>query len=87
MALDLVSRARTLAQWMRENTLPVSGLTKPDLTAALAAIDDWIDANQASFNTALPQPFRGTATADLKALLFCYVLLRRVGRLHADEDG
>ncbi len=87
MPLGATDRARTLAQMMRDSVLSVAGLTKPDLTAALAAIDDWIDANQTSFNQALPQPFRSTASQELKIMLFCYVLLRRAGRLHAEDDG
>lgn len=87
MALDATGRARTLAQWMREMDDPCAGLTKPDLQAALAAIDDWIDANQTSFNSNLPQPFRSTATTAMKMRLFAYVLWRRAGRLKAQEDG
>lgn len=86
MALDATGRARLMAQWMRENTSPVA-FTKPDLAAAVAAIDDWIDANQASFNAALPQPFRSSATAAQKSELFGYVLWRRIGKLRASEDG
>ncbi|ARX81500.1 hypothetical protein SMD44_00898 [Streptomyces alboflavus] len=84
--LDPVGRARVLAQWMRDLDLPLSGLTKPDLAAAVAATDDWIEANQSSYNTALPQPFRGTASLALKTLLFCYVAMRRAGKLRAEED-
>lgn len=87
MALDATSRARCLAQFMREVTLDCSGITKTDLAAAVAATDDWIEANQASFNTALPQPFRSTAGLPLKTLLFCYVAMRRAGKLRAQEDG
>lgn len=87
MPLDAVGRARTLAHLMRDSTLSYAGLTKPDLAAAVAATDDWIDANQASYNTALPQPFRGTASLGLKTLVFCYVAMRRAGRLRAEEDG
>lgn len=86
MALDATARFRVLAQWMRELDLPLSGLTKPDIVAAIAATDDWIDANQSSFNSALPQPFRGTASLPVKTLLFCYVAMRRAGRLRAEED-
>lgn len=86
MALDATNRARTLAQMMREG-LDFSGLTKPDLAAAVGATDDWIEANQTSFNTALPQPFRGTASLTLKTLLFCFVAMRRAGRYRAQEDG
>jgi len=87
MALDATGRLRTLAQLMRDLKPAMAGLTKPDLSAAISATDDWIDANQASFNSALPQPFRSTADLQLKTLLFCYVAMRRAGRLKAEEDG
>jgi len=87
MTLNATDRFRTLAQFMRSLDLQLIGLTKPDLVAAVAATDDWIESNQTSFNTALPQPFRGTASLQFKTLLFCYVAMRRAGRLHADEDG
>ncbi len=86
MALDATGRARTAAQWMRENTTSTA-FTKADLAAGIGAIDDWIDANQASFNAALPQPFRSSATQAQKAELFGYVLWRRIGKLRASEDG
>jgi hypothetical protein len=87
MALTTVARARVAAQWMRENTTSTSGFNKADLLEAVAAIDDWIDDNQASFNSALPTAFRTGATLTQKALLFGFVLWRRVGRLWAEEDG
>jgi hypothetical protein len=51
--------------------------TKPDLKAAVDAVDAWIDANAAAFNAALPQPFRNVATARQKALLMQYVVAKR----------
>jgi len=63
-----------------------AGITKPDLKAAVDATDDWIEANQTSFNTALPQPFRSNATLAQKTFLFCYVAMRRAGLLRAEED-
>lgn len=62
------------------------GVTKPQLRAALDATDDWIDANQTSFNNALPQPFRTQASLAQKTFLFCYVAMRRAGLLRAEED-
>lgn len=56
-------------------------LLKADFRAAVAATDDWIDANAASFNAALPQPARNTLTAREKALLFMLVADRRFGVL------
>ena len=87
MPLDATARARTLAQLMRDSVLSFSGLTKPDVAAAVAATDDWIEANQSSYNTALPLPFRTTAGLPLKTFLFCYVAMRRAGKLRAEEDG
>ena len=84
MPLDATNRTRVGNQLMRASGWP--GLTKADLREAVNATDDWIDANQASFNTALPQPFRNTATLALKTLLFAYVAFRRAGLLKAEED-
>jgi hypothetical protein len=83
--LDATARARTAAQWMRENITSCS-FTKTDLQAAVAAADQWVEDNTASYNTALPQPFRSSATADQKAWVLAYVLWRRIGRLRAQED-
>lgn len=84
--LDATGRARCRAQYMREQ--PTSGgLTKADLAAAIAAADQWCEDNQASYNTALPTPFRTAATTAEKAMLLCYVIMRRQGRLRAEEDG
>lgn len=52
-------------------------LTKADVQAACAAIDDWIVANTASFNSAIPLPARTALTATQKTDLFVLVLERR----------
>lgn len=62
-------------------------LEKPDLVAAINAIDDWTDAATASFVAALPQPFKSASTADQKTVIFVYVLLRRAGLLKVAEDS
>lgn len=61
-------------------------VVKADLRAALNATDTWIEDNQGSFNTALPQPYKGAASQAHKTLLFCYVAMRRAGILKAEED-
>lgn len=86
MALDETARRRVTAQWMRDNRTPVA-FTKPDLAGAVAAIDDWIDANMPGLNSALPAGFRTTATLAQKIDLFCDVLRRRAGKHRAEEDG
>lgn len=57
---------------------PLPGMVKADLQAAVNAIDDWIDTNAASLNSAIPQPARGALTLTQKNLLFQRVLQRRV---------
>lgn len=57
---------------------PVIGITKEDLFAAVEATDNWIEANQSSYNIALPDAFRNNATQAQKALLFCVIALARV---------
>jgi hypothetical protein len=53
--------------------------TKDDLAAAASAVDAWADTNAASYNTALPQPFKGGASAAQKNLLLAYVCMKRAG--------
>ncbi|GAA2990709.1 hypothetical protein GCM10017559_08460 [Streptosporangium longisporum] len=87
MALTTVNRGRVLAQWMREQTTPLPAVSKADLAAAVAAMDDWLDANVTSLNAAIPQPARAQLSAALKFELVGYILMRRAGRLRAEEDG
>lgn len=83
--LDATHRARTAAQWMRENRSDCA-FTKPQLNAAIAAADQWVEDNLAAYNTALPAAFRTGATTAQKAALLGYVLWRRIGKLKAEED-
>jgi hypothetical protein len=62
---------------MQENTEPFGTLTKQDLRAAVDAVDDWIEANAASYNQAIPQPARGQLTARQKSQLLMLVVTRR----------
>jgi hypothetical protein len=64
---------KELAQYMSDNRLPFN-VSKPDLIAAVNAIDDWADANALEFNAAIPQPARGLLTAKEKAQLLKMVL-------------
>lgn len=84
--LSDLDRARTLIGLMRQEQI-TGNYSKADLRSALDATDAWIEANQSSYNTALPQPFRNQATLVDKTLLFCYVALRRAGRLAVTEDA
>jgi hypothetical protein len=83
--LDEANRFQVFAHALR--LIAFAGLTKPNVRAALDATDQWIEDNQASFNTALPQPFRGTASTAVKTLLFCYVAMRRAGVLKTEGEN
>lgn len=52
-------------------------MLKADLLAAINAADDWANSNAASYNTALPLPFRTVATADQKSRLLEMVIIAR----------
>lgn len=56
------------------------GISKTELRAAVDAIDQWVDDNAASFNTAIPQPARGSLMARQKARLLSFVIARRFAR-------
>jgi hypothetical protein len=61
-------------------------MTKPNISAAVDATDTWIDSNQTSFNSALPLPFRTSATLVQKTIVFAYVALRRAGLLKTEGE-
>lgn len=66
------------ADYMRDARIgAMAALTKPQLRAALDALDDYISANAAAINSAIPQPARGALTASQKALLLEYVINKR----------
>ena len=52
-------------------------LTKDELRSGVDAIDDWVNSNASSFNTAIPQPARGALSARQKAGLLTQVVKRR----------
>jgi len=81
-----LDRNRVWRWFMRRNT-DGTNFTKSDLRAAVDATDAWIESNAAAFNTALPQPFRGAASAQQKTDLFCWVAQRRAAKLWVEEDG
>jgi hypothetical protein len=59
---------------VRRDSIAVS---KPDLDAAITAVDNWIESNSASFNSALPLPARTALTARQKLELFYFVARKR----------
>ena len=69
-------RKTVWADLMRQLTGPIS-ITKVDLRAAVDAVDAWVDANAASFNTAIPLPARTALNARQKANILSAVIRRR----------
>jgi len=53
------------------------GITKPDLRAAVNAIDDFMNNNASTLNAALPLPARTELTTEQKALILTYVVNKR----------
>ena len=78
--LSTEDRARIWRGLMRywSNTRTACAVSKDELLAAVEATDAWIDNNQASFNTALPEAARNGLTTVQKTLLFCCVAAMRV---------
>jgi hypothetical protein len=78
-ALTEPARAETHGRFMREETTTFGAVTKADLRAAVNALDDFMEANAAAINAAIPQPARSALTAAQKARLLALVVLRRWG--------
>lgn len=76
MALT-AQQAREAAVAMAKAEPGLLTMSKTDLVAAVNAADAWATANSASYNTALPDPFKTNATAAQKAALLSFVALRR----------
>jgi len=72
-------RVSVWAEDMRDisNIREVCAINKIDLRAAVNATDDWVDANQAAFNAALPLAARNGLTTSQKARLLTYVVAKR----------
>ena len=68
---------RALSRYWSRLFETVSGMSKSDLLAAVVATDEWIDDNEVSYNSSLPNPFKTNATQTQKTVMFCMVALAR----------
>lgn len=78
--LGTLDRASVAAQYQADASGlrdPFPGLVRADIVAAINAVDDWVEANKVSFNSAIPLPARTAMTAPQKAKLLLYVVKRR----------
>lgn len=55
----------------------LGAVTKADIQAAIAAVDDWVENNKVSFNNALPTAAKNALSTAQKAKLLLYVVRRR----------
>lgn len=78
-ALTAAELARVARWYQRDPAMGAAAFTKPDLIAAVAALDTFMDTNASSINSALPLPFRTSATTAQKALLLALIVMRRYG--------
>lgn len=69
-----VRRALHRAYSAQEMAIP---WVKADVDAAITALDDFLDANVATINSALPNPFRSTASTGDKAVLMATITMAR----------
>ena len=79
-AMITADRLSVGAQFMSDTSQirePFGALTKADLQAAVAAIDDWVVSNASAFNTAIPATARAALTSPQKARLLSYVVQKR----------
>ena len=74
---DRVKIGHKLAELFAQGR-PVT-LTKPQFQAAVAGIDDFLDANANAMNQAIPQPARAELSNAEKAALFSFVAMKRWG--------
>ena len=87
--LTAEARRRVTNELMRSGLFAdaPAGVVKAAVRAMVDATDDWMEAQQAAWVAALPQPGRGATTAAQKGRIFCDVAERRAGRHRALEDG
>jgi hypothetical protein len=85
MALTTPEREKVWAHAMR-SPIAIGCVSKPNLQAAVNAVDDWVDSNAVSFNNALPAAFKAAATTAEKNILLMLVLMRRMGHLQVEGD-
>lgn len=78
--MDTVGKARAWINALRAigNEVDIGDAAVRDaVLAAVGAADNWVDANQASYVTDLPEPFKSWSTSRQKAAVLAFVLHER----------
>jgi hypothetical protein len=82
MALTAEQKTRIVKKFIRLSYIApnqTANANKDDLLAAIDAVDLWTDDNQASYNAALPAPFKTVATSGQKVSLLSLVTEEKAG--------
>lgn len=77
-ALTEGDRVAVWARFMSENKAPVGDMTKADLHAAVAALDDFCEENQGMLLAGVPSPASTALSPSQQISLFMMVLQARV---------
>jgi len=79
--LDDTTRAGIVAEIMRQLSREAESvaITKPELRAAVDALDSFLDTNATAINNAFPAAARNGLTTGQKARLLAWVTLKRWG--------
>ena len=77
--LSSAKRQELWAELMRELSADgeTVGITKPELRAAVDALDTWLNDNAATINAALPLPARSALSAAQKARMLMFIVRYR----------
>jgi hypothetical protein len=70
-------RKLTMGEVMRDLTGESMSITKPDLLAAINAVDTWVSNNEADYNANLPEIARAGLTTPQKARLLLFIVRKR----------
>ena len=76
-ALSASDRAKVAREFMRDDGEGFDDVLQADIAAAVAGVDDYLDANTAAMNSAIPQPARANLKAGQKGRLYRMVIAAR----------
>lgn len=74
---DRATLSAKLQQYWSSLWTPIP-LARDEFRGAIDDTDDWIEANQASYNSSLSTAVQAGLTTNQKTLLFCVVAIARV---------
>lgn len=64
-----------------EEAKKTAPLSFTEIEAVIQYTEDWIEANEPSYVTDIPEPFKAKSTPAEKTFVFVYTLMRKAGLL------